>query len=41
MNVPREQVVAFAMYTHQNGGTKLSAQLFPLMLGKTERRVWN
>ena len=41
MNVPREQVVAFAMYTHQNGVLKLSAQLFPLILAKNGRRVWN
>lgn len=30
MNVPRNEVVAFALYTHQNGVLKLSAQLFPL-----------
>ena len=40
MNVPRDQVVAFAMYTHQNGVLKLSAQLFPLMPGeKREARL--
>ncbi len=31
MNVPRDQVVAFAVYTHDHGVLKLSAQLFPLM----------
>jgi hypothetical protein len=40
MNVPRDQVVVFAMYTHQNGVLKLSAQLFPLMPGeKREARL--
>ena len=34
MNVPRDQVVAFAMYTHQGGVLKLSAQLFPLKPGE-------
>ncbi|MEZ6095068.1 MAG: hypothetical protein R3C03_12705 [Pirellulaceae bacterium] len=29
--VPRDQVVAFALYTHQNGVLKLSAQLYPLL----------
>ena len=28
--VPREQVVAFALYTHDHGTLKLSAQLYPL-----------
>jgi len=28
--VPRDQVVAFALYTHDNGVLKLSAQLYPL-----------
>ena len=28
--VPRDQVVAFALYTHDRGVLKLSAQLFPL-----------
>ena len=37
MDVPREQVVAFALYTHQNGVLKLTAQLFPLKPG--EERV--
>ena len=31
MNVAREKVIAFALYTHQNGVLKVSAQLFPLM----------
>lgn len=31
MQVPRDEVVAFALYTHQNGTLKLTAQLFPLM----------
>jgi hypothetical protein len=40
MNVPRDQVVAFAMYTHQAGVLKLSAQLFPLKPGeKREARL--
>ena len=30
MNVPREQVVAFALYTHDHGVLKLTAQLYPL-----------
>ena len=30
MNVPRDQVVAFALYTHDRGVLKVSAQLFPL-----------
>ncbi len=31
MNVPRDQVVAFALYTQQSGVLKLTAQLYPLM----------
>ena len=31
VNVPRDQVVAFALYTHDRGTLKLSTQLFPLM----------
>ncbi len=31
MQVPRDQVVAFALYTHDQGVLKLSAQLFPLL----------
>lgn len=31
LNVPRDQVVAFAVYTHDHGTLKLTAQLFPLM----------
>ncbi len=30
LNVPRDQVVAFALYTHHRGVLKMSAQLFPL-----------
>lgn len=30
MNVPRDQVVAFALYTQQQGVLKLTAQLYPL-----------
>ena len=35
MDVPRDQVVAFALYTHQGGTLKLSAQLFPLKPGES------
>ncbi len=31
MDVPRDQVVAFALYTHDAGTLKLSAQLYPLL----------
>jgi len=34
MDVPRDQVVAFAMYTVDNGQVKMSAQLFPLKPGE-------
>jgi hypothetical protein len=37
MDVPRDEVVCFAVYTHQNGVLKMSAQLFPLKPG--EERV--
>ncbi len=30
MDVPRDQVVAFALYTHDHGVLKMSAQLYPL-----------
>jgi len=30
LNVPRDQVVAFALYTHDAGRLKVSAQLYPL-----------
>ncbi|MBL9116454.1 MAG: metallophosphoesterase [Verrucomicrobiaceae bacterium] len=30
MDVPRDQVVAFAIYAHQNGVLKVNAQLYPL-----------
>lgn len=31
LNVPRDQVVVFALYTHEAGVLKLTAQLFPLL----------
>ena len=31
LNVPRDQVIAFALYTHDHGQLKLSTQLFPLL----------
>jgi len=31
LDVPRNEVVAFALYTHDRGTLKLSAQLYPLM----------
>jgi hypothetical protein len=34
MNVPRDQVVAFALYTQDHGVLKLSAQLYPLKPGE-------
>ncbi|MGI9519257.1 MAG: metallophosphoesterase family protein, partial [Pirellulaceae bacterium] len=34
--VPRDQVVAFALYTHDNGTLKLSAQLYPLKPDETK-----
>jgi hypothetical protein len=34
MDVPRDQVVAFALYTHHNGVLKMTAQLFPLKPGE-------
>ncbi len=34
MDVPRDQVVAFALYTHDRGVLKLTAQLFPLKPGE-------
>jgi hypothetical protein len=34
MDVPREEVVAFALYTHDNGVLKLTAQLYPLKPGE-------
>lgn len=36
VKVPRNKIVAFALYTHENGKLKISAQLFPLM--KNEER---
>lgn len=35
--VPRDQVVAFAIYTHDRGVLKLSAQLYPLMPEEPQR----
>lgn len=34
MGVPRDQVVAFALYTHDHGVLKLTAQLYPLKPGE-------
>ncbi len=34
MDVPRDQVIAFALYTYQDGVLKLTAQLFPLKPGE-------
>jgi hypothetical protein len=34
MDMPRDQVVAFAIYTHHGGVLKISAQLFPLKPGE-------
>lgn len=34
MSVPRENVIAYALDTHQNGVLKVSKQLFPLMSGE-------
>ena len=36
LNVPRDQVVAFAVYTHDRGVLKLTAQLYPLMPGEAQ-----
>lgn len=35
MDVPRDEVIAFALYTHENGELKLTAQLFPLRPDET------
>lgn len=37
LNVPRDQVVVFALYTHHNGVLKLTAQLFPLKPGESRQ----
>ncbi len=37
LNVERDQVVAFALYTHDRGQLKLSAQLFPLRSGESRQ----
>ena len=34
MDVPRDQVVAFALYTHDHGVLKITAQLYPLKPGE-------
>lgn len=34
LNVPRDQVVCFALYTHENGVLKMTAQLYPLLPGE-------
>jgi len=34
MDVPRDEVVAFALYTHEGGVLKLTAQLYPLKPGE-------
>jgi len=34
LDVPREEVVAFAVYTHDRGMLKMTAQLFPLLPGE-------
>ncbi len=34
LDVPRDQVIAFALYTHDHGVLKLTAQLFPLKPGE-------
>ena len=37
VNVPRDEVVAFAAYTHDRGTLKLSVQLFPLLDDEARR----
>jgi hypothetical protein len=39
MNVPREDVIAFALYTHDAGVLKLTAQLYPLRPGESREVV--
>ncbi len=34
MDVPRDQIIAFALYTHHNSVLKVNAQLFPLKPGE-------
>ena len=36
LSVPRDEVLAFAIYTHHRGVLKLTAQLFPLMPDEPE-----
>jgi hypothetical protein len=35
LNVPRDQVVVFALYTHDRGVLKVTAQLYPLLPGES------
>jgi hypothetical protein len=37
LDVPRDEVVAFALYTHQNGVLKVTAQLYPLLPDEPRR----
>jgi hypothetical protein len=37
MDVPRDEVVAFALYTHDRGILKLTAQLYPLKPGEPRK----
>lgn len=39
LDVPRNEVVAFALYTHDSGTLKMSAQLFPLKPGEPREVV--
>ena len=39
MDVPRDEVVAFALYTHENGVLKVTAQLFPLRPGEPREAI--
>ncbi|MEZ5941048.1 MAG: metallophosphoesterase family protein [Planctomycetaceae bacterium] len=36
MDVPRDEVIAFAVYTHDSGVMKMTAQLFPLKPGEVK-----
>jgi hypothetical protein len=37
MDVPRDEIVAFALYTHDHGVLKLTAQFFPLKPGEARK----
>ncbi len=37
MDVPRDEVIAFALYTHDHGVLKLTAQFFPLKPGEARK----